>query len=67
MEVGFDNMFAVMMHIAKEGTRPAAPAKTSAEGCGFLARCFVRDPRRRATAAELLEDAWLAVDIAVDL
>lgn len=66
-ESGFDNLFAVMLHIAKDGTRPRTPAKMSAEAGGFMQRCFEREPQRRPSASELLEHGWLVADVAVDL
>jgi len=66
-EVGFENMFAVMLHIAKAETRPKAPEPLSSEGRGFLTRCFLRDPKERPGATELGEDPWLCSDVVVDL
>jgi serine/threonine protein kinase len=35
----------------------------SSEGRDFLQRCLVADPEKRATAAELLEHAWLKPEV----
>ena len=55
-----DNEWAIMYNIA-QGNPPALPSKEqlSSEGLDFLRRCFERDPRKRATAAELLQTAWI--------
>ena len=66
-EAGFENMFAVMLHIAKQGTRPSDPSKISQECKGFLSRCFQRDPGMRPGARELVNDPWISVDVIVDL
>ena len=55
-----DNEWAIMYNIA-QGNPPALPSKEqlSGEGLDFLRKCFERDPRRRATAAELLTTPWM--------
>jgi mitogen-activated protein kinase kinase kinase len=55
-----DNEWAIMYNIA-QGNNPQLPSKDqlSQEGINFLKRCFERDPRRRATAAELLQCDWI--------
>jgi mitogen-activated protein kinase kinase kinase len=55
-----DNEWAIMYNIAK-GNPPQLPSRDqlSSEGLDFLQRCFERDPRRRATAAELLQTRWI--------
>ena len=55
-----DNEWAIMYNIA-QGNPPALPSKEqlSEQGSEFLRRCFERDPRKRATAAELLTTPWV--------
>lgn len=38
---------------------PPLPDNVSAELRAFLMRCFRKEPKERATAAELLQDEWL--------
>ncbi|KAG0042125.1 Suppressor of Sensor Kinase (SLN1) [Gryganskiella cystojenkinii] len=54
-----DNEWAVMYHVAT--SHPPLPdlAQMSAKGIAFLKRCFIRSPRDRASAEELLQDDWL--------
>nr|CAG4714090.1 unnamed protein product [Naegleria fowleri] len=50
---------AVMFHIAASTEMPSFPDFVS-EGCKkFLARCFIRDPNKRATVDDLLNDPWI--------
>lgn len=58
-----DNEWAIMYQVAA-GQTPQLPNKdeVSKSGRNFLKRCLVHDPRRRATAVELLMDPWI-VDI----
>ncbi|KAL8809006.1 MAG: hypothetical protein Q9200_003817 [Gallowayella weberi] len=55
-----DNEWAIMYNIA-QGNPPQLPNKDqlSPEGIEFLKRCFDRDPRKRASAAELLQCEWI--------
>lgn len=55
-----DNEWAIMYNIA-QGNPPQLPTREqmSEEGLAFLRRCFERDPRRRASAAELLQCGWI--------
>ncbi|KAH7330384.1 BOS4, mitogen-activated protein kinase [Rhexocercosporidium sp. MPI-PUGE-AT-0058] len=55
-----DNEWAIMYNIA-QGNPPQLPAidQLSPEGIDFLKRCFVRDPKKRASAAELLQHEWI--------
>ncbi len=55
-----DNEWAIMYNIA-QGNPPQLPSKDqlSPEGIEFLKRCFERDPRKRASAAELLQCEWI--------
>ena len=55
-----DNEWAIMYNIA-QGNPPQLPSKEqlSPDGLDFLKRCFERDPRKRATAAELLQTRWM--------
>ena len=55
-----DNEWAIMYNIA-QGNPPQLPSRDqlSAEGIEFLKRCFERDPKRRGSAAELLQSEWI--------
>lgn len=55
-----DNEWAIMYNIA-QGNPPQLPTKEqlSPEGIKFLKKCFERDPKKRATAAELLQSGWI--------
>ncbi|MCJ1344755.1 Suppressor of Sensor Kinase (SLN1) [Peltigera leucophlebia] len=55
-----DNEWAIMYNIA-QGNPPQLPSRDqlSFEGIEFLKRCFEKDPRRRASAAELLQCEWI--------
>ena len=55
-----DNEWAIMYNIA-QGNPPQLPSRDqlSPEGIDFLKRCFEKDPRRRASAAELLQCEWI--------
>ena len=55
-----DNEWAIMYNIA-QGNPPQMPAsdQLSMQGIDFLKSCFVRDPKKRASAAELLQHEWI--------
>jgi mitogen-activated protein kinase kinase kinase len=55
-----DNEWAIMYNIA-QGNPPQLPTpdQLSPEGIDFLKKCFIRDPRARATAVELLQHEWI--------
>ncbi|KAI4255435.1 MAG: hypothetical protein LQ352_002574 [Teloschistes flavicans] len=55
-----DNEWAIMYNIA-QGNPPQLPSRDqlSSEGIEFLKRCFERDSKRRASAAELLQCEWI--------
>ncbi|KAH8594311.1 BOS4, mitogen-activated protein kinase [Bisporella sp. PMI_857] len=55
-----DNEWAIMYNIA-QGNPPQLPStdQLSQQGIDFLARCFIRDPKTRASAAELLQHEWI--------
>lgn len=55
-----DNEWAIMYNIA-QGNPPQLPSfdQLSPQGIDFLKRCFVRDPKNRASAAELLQHEWI--------
>jgi mitogen-activated protein kinase kinase kinase len=55
-----DNEWAIMYNIA-QGNTPQLPSKDQLSGPGieFLDKCFDRDPVKRASAAELLQDPWI--------
>ena len=63
-----DNEWAVMYHVATSHPPLPDPSQMSAKGIAFLKRCFIRSPRDRASADELLRDEWLkGVDTEEDL
>lgn len=55
-----DNEWAIMYNIA-QGNPPQLPSpdQLSPQGIDFLKRCFVRDPKKRGTALELLQHEWI--------
>lgn len=55
-----DNEWAIMYHIA-QGDPPQLPTREqlSDQGIDFLKKCFERDPARRASAVELLQQEWI--------
>jgi mitogen-activated protein kinase kinase kinase len=55
-----DNEWAIMYNIA-QGNPPQLPNtdQLSPQGIDFLSKCFSRDPRRRASAVELLQHEWI--------
>ncbi|KFZ10694.1 hypothetical protein V501_05075 [Pseudogymnoascus sp. VKM F-4519 (FW-2642)] len=55
-----DNEWAIMFNIA-QGNPPQLPNadQLSAGGIDFLNRCFLRDPKQRASAVELLQHEWI--------
>lgn len=55
-----DNEWAIMYNIA-QGNPPQLPSgeQLSPQGIDFLNRCFIRDPKLRASAAELLQHEWI--------
>ena len=64
-----DNEWAIMYNIA-QGNPPQLPSpdQLSESGIDFLKRCFVRDPKDRATAMELLTHEWIvAIKSQVDI
>ena len=55
-----DNEWAIMYNIA-QGNPPQLPSpdQLSPQGIDFLKKCFIRDPKKRASAAELLQHEWI--------
>jgi mitogen-activated protein kinase kinase kinase len=55
-----DNEWAIMYNIA-QGNPPQQPTEEqlSDGGRNFLRKCFERDPAKRPSAAELLQDPWI--------
>ncbi|KAI9775986.1 MAG: Suppressor of Sensor Kinase (SLN1) [Geoglossum umbratile] len=55
-----DNEWAIMWNIAG-GNPPQLPTKDqlSESGIDFLKKCFIKDPAKRCTAAELLQHEWI--------
>ncbi|GJM91044.1 hypothetical protein PR202_ga07379 [Eleusine coracana subsp. coracana] len=56
----FADPVAALHHVAHSGEVPEPPAWLSDEGKDFLARCLVRDPAGRWTAAQLLHHPFVA-------
>ncbi|GJN19702.1 hypothetical protein PR202_gb07004 [Eleusine coracana subsp. coracana] len=56
----FADPVAALHHVAHSGEVPEPPAWLSDEGKDFLARCLVRDPAKRWTAAQLLHHPFVA-------
>lgn len=55
-----DNESAIMYSIAQGHPPPLpGPDQISPAGIDFLKKCFTRDPRKRATAVELLNHEWI--------
>ncbi|KAI9825544.1 MAG: Suppressor of Sensor Kinase (SLN1) [Phylliscum demangeonii] len=55
-----DNEWAIMYNIAQGNTpQLASRDQLSESGLDFLKRCFIRDPARRSSAAELLQHEWI--------
>ncbi|CAO2171132.1 unnamed protein product [Urochloa humidicola] len=57
---GVGDLLAALHRIGFTDATPEVRSWMSAEAKDFLARCFVRDPRRRCSAAELLGHPFLA-------
>ncbi|GER35663.1 mitogen-activated protein kinase kinase kinase 19 [Striga asiatica] len=57
---GFSDAAALMMRIGVGDQVPRVPGTLSGEGRDFLAKCFVKDPRRRWTAEMLLNHPFVA-------
>lgn len=55
-----DNEWAIMYNIA-QGNTPQLPSRDQLSDLGidFLRKCFIRDPTKRSTAAELLQHEWI--------
>lgn len=50
---------SIMYTIASSKETPKLPEKCSENAINFLKLCFVRDPKSRATAKELLNHTWI--------
>jgi serine/threonine protein kinase len=50
---------AIMYKIASQDCKPKIPESLSPAGKRFLARCFCRDPKKRATVDELLQHEFI--------
>lgn len=55
-----DNEWAIMYNIA-QGNPPQLPTseQLSPQGIDFLQKCFIRDPKNRWSAVELLQHEWI--------
>ncbi|KAK6193614.1 DL-glycerol-3-phosphatase [Pestalotiopsis sp. IQ-011] len=55
-----DNEWAIMYNIA-QGNPPQLPGpdQLSPQGIDFLQKCFIRNPKNRASAVELLQHEWI--------
>lgn len=59
-----DSMWAAVFKIANStGLPPGIPENLPKEVMEFLAKCFERDPKKRATADELLQTPWIVSGI----
>lgn len=57
----FTNNISVMFQIATTTTTPPIPDHLSPVAHDFLAKCFIIDPKQRATATELLTHPFLQI------
>ncbi|XP_049939411.1 mitogen-activated protein kinase kinase kinase 4 isoform X1 [Schistocerca serialis cubense] len=58
----YDSNYQIMYKVGM-GETPSAPPTLSEEGHKFVDRCLQHDPRRRATAKELLYHTFVRVDL----
>ena len=58
----YDSNYQIMFKVGM-GEIPAAPDNLSEEGHEFLQLCLQHDPRRRATAADLLHHTFVKVKL----
>jgi len=56
------NHVTAMFRITCETEEPPVPQEMDEDGCGFLARCFVRKASSRATAEQLVKHAFVCED-----
>lgn len=61
----YDSSVQIMFRVGM-GQRPTTPARLSEEGHEFLEMSFVHDRHARATAAQLLDHAFIKVDTGED-
>ncbi|KAI9300538.1 hypothetical protein BJ944DRAFT_291624 [Cunninghamella echinulata] len=54
-----DNEWSVMFHVVTGHPPLPDPSQMSSSGISFLKKCFIRNPKERPTAYELLEDPWI--------
>lgn len=54
-----DNEWSVMFHVVTGHPPLPDPSQMSSSGIAFLKKCFIRNPKERPTAHELLEDPWI--------
>ena len=55
----FSNNLAALFHVATSKDPPPIPEHLSDACTNFMSKCLVIDPKRRATAAELMNDPFL--------
>ncbi|XP_047319048.1 mitogen-activated protein kinase kinase kinase 20-like [Impatiens glandulifera] len=55
-----ENHFGLFMRIGASDESPEIPTDMSDEGKDFLGKCFIRDPKQRWTAEELLSHPFIA-------
>ncbi|KAF7725242.1 Suppressor of Sensor Kinase (SLN1) [Apophysomyces ossiformis] len=55
-----ENEWSVMYHVVTGHPPLPDPSQLSRLGINFLKKCFIRNPRKRPTAEELLSHAWIA-------
>ena len=63
---GFGNSVAALEHITTTTSRPPVPDSLGGSCLGILYRCFLRDPRRRPGAADLLLDPFVAAAVQIE-
>eukprot|EP01063_Lacrimia_lanifica_P030630 TRINITY_DN4898_c0_g3_i1.p1 TRINITY_DN4898_c0_g3~~TRINITY_DN4898_c0_g3_i1.p1 ORF type:complete len:628 (+),score=115.49 TRINITY_DN4898_c0_g3_i1:1148-3031(+) len=56
----FNNLTAVMFHVARDRKPPTFPAELKAEHSAFMMCCFQGEPRDRMRTEELLEHVYLS-------
>ncbi|XP_063864103.1 mitogen-activated protein kinase kinase kinase 4-like isoform X1 [Scylla paramamosain] len=61
----YDSSVQIMFRVGM-GQSPTIPKHLSEEGHEFLASCFIHDPKKRATTAQLLDHTFVKVDTGED-
>ncbi|MPC13303.1 Mitogen-activated protein kinase kinase kinase 4 [Portunus trituberculatus] len=61
----YDSSVQIMFRVGM-GQSPTIPSHLSEEGHEFLTSCFIHDPKKRATTAQLLDHTFVKVDTGED-